>query len=192
VAEVVRHGGTPRFALEKGLPDAQKGFTKPTTKDETARDASKNYIPRSGMQRSKLSTGFSAHQGTPAVTECGGGAASTAIAGVRKADYRTASGGCGRSMGGFAFSRSESKGAEVGGPGSSAEWGRRRPKASSERTVMPRPGEDSRVVSIVARRGRSRPTTKISGCQLWGTRVDEVPGTRVDSVSFNCGAVQKT
>jgi hypothetical protein len=78
----------------------RKGSTRKPQADEPA-TRGKNYITRSGLQRLKDEHQF-------LLTRDRRGLPAMAIA-VKTPTISTASGGCGRSMGGFAFSRSESK-----------------------------------------------------------------------------------
>jgi hypothetical protein len=85
----------------------RKGFTRKPQRDEPATPG-KNYITRSGLQRLKDEYRFLLTRERPAVTEVVAGLPATAIA-VKTPTISTASGGCGRSMDGFAFTPSESK-----------------------------------------------------------------------------------
>jgi len=114
--------------------EMRKGFTRKPKADEPATPV-KNYITRSGLQRLKDEHRFLLTRERPAVTEVVAWAASN---GDRSdnADYRY-----GRSMGGFAFSRSESK-PRKWWTRKLRERGRRRRRHSSERPcVMPMPRE---------------------------------------------------
>jgi hypothetical protein len=85
----------------------RKGFTRKPRADEPATPV-KNYITPSGLQRLKEEHRFLLTRERPAVTEVVAWAASNGDR-VKTPTISTASGGCGRSTGGFAFSRSESK-----------------------------------------------------------------------------------
>src|SRR3954463_8433266 len=85
----------------------RKGFTRRPQADEPATPV-KNYITRSGLQRLQDEHRFLLTRERPAVVEVVAWAASNGDR-SENADISTASGGCGRSMGGFAFSRSGSK-----------------------------------------------------------------------------------
>ena len=87
--------------------EMRKGFTRKPQGDEPA-TRPKNYITPSGLQRLKDEHRFLLTRERPATTSVMAGLLVTAIA-VKTPTISTASGGCGRSMGGFAFSRSESK-----------------------------------------------------------------------------------
>ena len=97
--------GPTGFALG-GLRDAERVMRKPQGDEPATRG--KNYITRSGLQRLKDEHRFLPTRERPAMAEVWRGLPATAIA-VKTPTISTASGGCGRSMGGFAFSRSESK-----------------------------------------------------------------------------------
>jgi transcription elongation factor GreB len=84
-----------------------QGFTRKPQGNEPATQG-KNYITRSGLQRLKDEHRFLPTRERPAVTEVVAWAAATAIP-VKTPTISTASRGCGKSMGGFPFSRSESK-----------------------------------------------------------------------------------
>ena len=85
----------------------RKGFTRKPQADKPA-TRGKNYITPSGLQRLKDEHQFLLTRERPAVVEVVAWAASN---GERSdnADYRYGKRRCGRSMGGFAFLRSESK-----------------------------------------------------------------------------------
>ena len=85
----------------------RKGFTRKPQGDEP-RAQGKNYITPSGLQRLKDEHRFLLTRDRPAVAEVVAWAAGNGDR-SEKPTISTASGGCGRSMGGFAFSRSESK-----------------------------------------------------------------------------------
>ena len=85
--------------------EMRKGFTRKPQADEPATPG-KNYITRSGLQRLKDEHRFLLTRERPAVTKVVAWAAGNGDR-SENADYQY--GGCGRSMGGFAFSRSESK-----------------------------------------------------------------------------------
>src|SRR5579863_9458477 len=87
--------------------EMRKGFTRKPKPDEPATPV-KNYITPSGLERLKDEHRFLLTRERPAVTEVVAWRPATAIA-VKTPTISMASGGCGRSMGGFAFSRSESK-----------------------------------------------------------------------------------
>ena len=87
--------------------EMRKGFTRKPQRDEPATPG-KNYITRSGLQHLKDEHRFLLTRERPAVTEVVAWAASNGDR-SENADYQYGSGGCGRSMGGFAFSPSESK-----------------------------------------------------------------------------------
>ena len=127
------------FALEGH--EMRKGFTRKPQGDEPA-TRGKNYITPSGLQRLKDEHRFLLTRERPAVKEVVAWAASKAI-GVKTPTISTASGGCGRSMGGFAFSGSESK-PRKWWTRKLREWGKRRRGHSSERPcAMPMPRERS-------------------------------------------------
>jgi hypothetical protein len=106
----------------------RKGFTRKPKPDEPATPV-KNYITPSGLERLKDEHRFLLTRERPAVTE------------VKTPTISTASGGCGRSMGGFAFSPSESK-PRKWWTRKLGERGRRRRGHSSERPcAMPMPRE---------------------------------------------------
>src|SRR2546429_4372399 len=117
----------------------RKGFTRKPKPDESA-TRGKNYITRSGVQRLKDEHRFLLTRERPAVTEVVAWAASNGDR-SETPTISTASGGCGRSMGGFAFSRSESK-PRKWWTRKLRERGRRRRGHSSERPcAMPMPRE---------------------------------------------------
>ena len=85
----------------------RKGFTRKPDDDAPAARV-KNYITPSGLQRLKDEHSFLLTQGTAGRdARSSPGRQATAIA-ARTPTISTASGGCARSIGGFAFSRSES------------------------------------------------------------------------------------
>src|SRR3989442_11458367 len=88
--------------------EMRKGFTRKPKADEPATQG-KNYITPSGLQRLHDEHRFLLSRERPAVTEVVAWAASNGDR-SENADYQYGtSGGCARSMGGFAFSGSESK-----------------------------------------------------------------------------------
>ena len=86
--------------------EMRKGLTRKPQRDEPA-TRGKNYLARAGCSASTMSTGFCSPGTARPWRRWWRGLPATAIA-VRTPTISTASGG-GRSMGGFAFSRSESK-----------------------------------------------------------------------------------
>ena len=87
--------------------EMRKGFTRKPQADEPA-TRTKNYITPSGLQRLHDEHRFLLSRERPAVTEVVAWAASNGDR-SENADYQYGKRGCARSMGGFAFSRSESK-----------------------------------------------------------------------------------
>jgi hypothetical protein len=88
--------------------EMRKGFTR-TPQADAPVTQTKNYITPSGLERLKDEHRFLLTRERPAVTEVvARGLPAMAIA-VTTPTIGTASGDCVRSMGGFAFSRSESK-----------------------------------------------------------------------------------
>jgi hypothetical protein len=153
----------------------RKGFTRKPQEYEPA-TASKNYITPGGLQRLKDEHRFLLTRERPAVTEVVGGLRATVIA-VKTPTISTASGGCARSMGGFAFSRSESK---------PRKWltqklrerGRLRRGHSSERLWLCQcRGNGASGEHRGHRRGRSQPQPHQLGVAS-GARVDEVGSGR--------------
>src|SRR5438128_12337056 len=121
--------------------EMRKGFTRKPKTDEPATPG-KNYITPSGLQRLQDEHRFLLSRERPAVTDVVAWAARTAIA-VKTPTISTASGGCARSMGGFAFSGSEWK-PRKWWTRKLRERGRRRRGHSSERPcAMPTPRERS-------------------------------------------------
>src|ERR1700760_4654555 len=119
----------------------RKGLTRKPQRDEPA-TRGKNYITRSGLQRLKDEHRFLLTRDRPAVTEGWRGLPATAIA-VKTLTISTASGDCGRSMGGFAFSRSESKPRKWWTRKLRERGSRRRGHSSERRCAMPMPRERS-------------------------------------------------
>ena len=130
--------------LDSPLKDYEmrKGFTRKPQGDEPAAPG-KNYITRnrcSSLRRCSPLRLLTRER--PAVTEVVAWAASNGDR-SENADYQYGSGGCGRSMGGFAFSPSESK-PRKWWTRKLRERGRRRRRHSSERPcAMPMPRERS-------------------------------------------------
>jgi hypothetical protein len=100
------HWGYPLDSLWKDY-EMRKGFTRKPEGDEPATPG-KNYITRSGLQRLKDEHRFLLTKERPAVAEVVAWAASNGDR-SENADYQYGKRRLGRSMGGFAFSRSESK-----------------------------------------------------------------------------------
>jgi hypothetical protein len=151
----------------------RKGLTRKPQRDEPATPG-KNYIARSGLQRLKDEHRFLLTRERPAVVEVVAWAAATAIA-VKTPTISTASGGCGRSMGGFAFSRSESKPRKW--------WTRKlRERAGGDEGILRSDRALCRCRGSIAsgehrghRRDRSQPQPHWLGVTS-GERVDEVSG----------------
>ena len=85
----------------------RKGFTRKPKGDEP-QTPGKNYITPGGLQRLKDELRFLLTRERPAVTEVVAWAASNGDRSEKTQIISTASGGCARSMGGFALSRSKS------------------------------------------------------------------------------------